>query len=248
MTDFPWYYIALVALACFLTGLSKGGMGGGLTSLLAPMLSLVMPPSQALGLMLPILMVGDLFAVIAYWRKWDNKMSIGLLSGTPIGVTLGTFVIVGLSALLLRRFLALIVFAFVAYRLFEKRLQANLDYKPRGWHAVFAGAVAGFTSTLAHAGGPPITIYMLLQKTSPQVFVATSAIFFVVLNWIKVPYYANIGLLNLGSLWYLIWMLPIIPFGVWLGKLLVKRIDAAIFEKLITGLLFVTGLLLFFKN
>ena len=244
----PWYIYAIFALACFLTGFSKGALGGGLTALLTPMLSLVMPPDQALGMMLPVLMIGDLFAVGAYWRKWNNKIVVGMLAGTPVGVTLGTILIVSLSALYLRRFLAVVVLLFVIYRLFEKRLTNNVDYQSRTWHAVLAGTVAGFFSTLAHAGGPPVTIYLLLQKVTPQVFVACSAIFLFALNWLKVPYYLKIGLLDLRGLLPLIWLLPLIPLGVWAGKKLVHRIDSQLFEKVITALLLITAVLLLLKS
>jgi len=247
-TSTPWYIIASLAAACFLTGFSKGALGGGLTALLTPVLSLVMPADQALGVMLPVLMIGDLFAVGAYWRKWNNKIVIGLLAGAPVGVTLGALLIASVSALLLRRFLAIVVVLFVLYRLFEKRLTDNEDYQSRGWHAVLTGAAAGFFSTLAHAGGPPVTIYLLLQKVTPVVFVACSAIFLFTLNWLKVPYYLNLGLLDLREFLPLVWLLPLIPLGVWVGKKLVHRIDAQLFEKVITALLIITAILLFIKN
>jgi hypothetical protein len=90
-----------------------------------------------------------------------------LILGALIGVALGTWVISNLSPLLLRRGLGVLVLVFLLYRLYEKRILGSLTYQPRRWHGALAGSTAGFTSTLAHAGGPPITIYLLMQDMQP---------------------------------------------------------------------------------
>lgn len=147
----------------------------------------------------------------------------------------------------MNRLLAILVFIFVIYRLLEKKIRRDVYYQSYSWHGVLAGAVAGFTSTLAHAGGPPITIYLLMQNLSPPVFVATSAIFIAALNGMKLPYYAAAGMMDFREYLYLAFFLPMIPVGVWVGKRLVNWIDKRLFEKIITFWLFVAGLLLWFK-
>ena len=94
-------YIIVIALAAFLTGLSKGGLVGMMGVLITPMMALVMPMEEAIGLLLPILMLGDVFAVVAHWRRWDQSRIWILLVGALIGVTLGTFVITTLPSSLL---------------------------------------------------------------------------------------------------------------------------------------------------
>lgn len=242
-----WLVILIFSLACFTIGLSKGGLGGSLGGLVTPMMALVMPVSDALGMMLPVLMIGDSFAVGAHWRKWNSQLLWALLGGSLVGVTIGTFLITNTSPILLSKLLAIVVFIFVLYRLFDLKIRQGIHYQARSWHGIVAGTVAGFTSTLAHAGGPPIVIYLLMQNLKPFVFVATSAIYFAALNWIKVPFYISAGLMDFREYYYLAFCLPIIPFGVWIGKRLVHRIDKNVFEKVITVLLFISGLLLWFK-
>ena len=242
--DFPTLFIATIALAAFITGLSKGGLGGAMGALTTPMMALVMPVEQAVGLMLPILILSDGFAVAAHWRRWDQRRIWVLLGGALLGVTLGTFVLTSVPPLVLRRGLGVLVVVFVLYRLFERRILGALHYQSRRWHAVLAGSLAGFISTLAHAGGPLIIIYLLMQDLQPAVLVGTVALFFAVLNWIKLPYYLYAGLFDFGMLLKLVWLAPLVPLGVWTGKFLVERVDKIWFQRIILALLSVTGILL----
>jgi uncharacterized membrane protein YfcA len=247
--DRPLVFYLVLGLAFFLVGLSKGGLGGTMGFLITPLAALVMPLSQAVGLLLPILMLGDVFTLAAYWGRWERRHVLILLVGGVIGVTLATFILTSVSPVALKRGLGLLVLAFSAYRLFEQRLLKNLAYTARSWHAILAGSVAGFTSTLAHAGGPPITIYLLMQKgLPPDVFIATSALFFALLNWIKVPYYFVAGLFDFRLLLQLVWLMPLTPLGVWVGRKLVTRIDKRLFDRVILGLLLVSGILLLMEG
>jgi hypothetical protein len=235
------------ALALFLTGLSKAGLGGTLGFLITPMLALVMPLNQAVGLMLPVLILGDLFTLAAYWRRWEVRHLWVLFVGALFGVTLATLALANFPLDVLRKGLGVLVLVFFAYRLLERRIHSRLTYQPRQWHGVLAGSLAGFTSTLAHAGGPLVAIYLLLQKLPPATFIATSALFFVVLNWIKVPYYYFAGLFDFKRQLQFVWLMPLLLLGVWTGKRLVNRMNRKIFEAVILVLLLVSGLLLLFR-
>ena len=234
-------------MACYLTGLSKAGLGGTLGFLITPMLALVMPLDKAVGLMLPILILGDMFTLAVYWRRWEVRFLWILLLGAVIGVTLATVVLASFPLSTLRKLLGLLVLIFVTYRLFERRFLSMLTYRPRRWHGVLAGSLAGFASTLAHAGGPTISIYLLLQNLPPAIFIATSALFFAVLNWIKVPYYYVAGLFDFGLQLQFIWLIPLLPLGVWMGRRLITRMDKGVFEKVILVLILASGLLLLIR-
>lgn len=244
MASDPVVYYSVIALGTFLTGLSKGGLGGLLGALITPLLSLVMPIDQAIGMALPIFILGDLFALAAHWGNWDRRLNWLLLPGALIGITLGTYVLTSISPTALKRSLAVIIFLFISYKLFEQRIMGKLAYRAQNWHGWLAGGIAGFTSTLAHAGGPPIIIYLLLQGVTPVVFVATSILFFSVTNWIKVPYYYQAGLLNFQALLGIIWLAPLVPLGVWVGRRLARRVDRLVFERIILVLLGITGIFL----
>lgn len=239
--------VLAMALANFLTGLSKGGLGGTMGALITPMLALVMPINLAIGLVLPVLMVGDVFAVAAHWRRWDWRVVGVLLAGALLGVGSGTIFIASVSPTVLRRTLGGLILLFGLYRLGEVRLRQGLRYQPRIWHGLLAGVAAGFASTIASAGGPPVAIYLLMLNMSPAVFVATTALFFTILNWVKVPYYLSAGILRLDLTWQLAWLLPLVPLGVWLGKRLVQHINRVTFERLVIGLLLLSSLFLLFR-
>ncbi len=240
----PFVFYSAIAVAAFLAGISKGGLGGIMGSLITPLLALVMPLNEAVGLLLPILIFADVFALAAYWRRWETSRIGVLIAGGIVGTTIGIFVLTSLSPVVLRKGLGVLVLLFMAYRLLEKRLLSLMQYKARSWHGMLAGSAAGFTSTLAHAGDPPITIYLLMRNLSPTVFVATMVLFFALLNWIKVPYYFYAGLLDFKILPRLIWFAPLVPLGVWVGKRLVTRVDKIVFQRVILFLLLLTGVLL----
>ncbi len=215
--------------------------------MVTPLLALVIPADQALGIMLPVLILGDFFALGLYWRAWDKKIFWLMMVGGVVGVILGTTIIANISASLLGRGLALLIFLFVAYRVFENRLKQKIHYQDHSFYGVLAGTAAGFMSSIGHAGGPPVSMYLLMKNLQPAVFVATTAIFFTALNWIKMPFYISAGLINIRDLLGLWFLLPFVPLGVWAGKLLIDWIDKMLFEKIITIILFGTAIILWMR-
>jgi uncharacterized protein len=237
----------MVALVSFMIGLAKGGLGGLLGGLATPLMALVMPANEVIGLLLPILMTADVFAVGMHWKHWDWRLARLMLPGAVTGVTIGTLFIKNAPTGTLQTALGIIVLVFAVYKIFEKRLLAFFQYEGRDWHGIIAGTIAGFSSALAHSGGPPVTIYLLMQNVTPRVFIATSAIFFMIVNWIKVPYYLYIDLFDFPRLFSVVWLAPLLPLGVWVGKMIGVRIDKAAFERLVVVLLIITALMLLFR-
>jgi hypothetical protein len=244
MPDHIVLVYGMLAVVICLIGLSKGGFGGTMGALATPLLALVMPANQVVGLLLPILMIADVFAVASHWKKWDNRLVFLLLPGAVLGVLIGTIFITSVSPLALRRTLGIIALLFAGYKLFEPVIVRKIHYQPRNWHGITAGTVAGFSSSLAHTGGPPITIYLLMQNIVPRVFVATSALFFMVLNWIKVPTYFYAGLFDFNLLWQVAWLLPLLPLSVWVGKSISAKINKALFDRIMVVFLALSGILL----
>jgi hypothetical protein len=154
--------------------------------------------------------------------------------------------VINVSPQVLKIGLAVISLLFVAYKLVEKRIFASLQYMEKGWHGWLAGTTAGFTSAIAHSGVPPISIFLMLQNVTPRVFIATSVLFYAILNWIKVPYYYFTGLFNLERILSNLWLLPIVPFGVWFGRWLVTKVSKQVFDYIILGLLVITAFILIF--
>lgn len=231
----------------FLVGMSKGGVGASLGALAVPLVGLVLPINDVIGMMLPVLMLADLLAVGVHWRRWDNRLVLLLIPASIIGVAIGTLFLTNAPVSLIRAVIGLMVLIFAAYRLLERRIATRLTYTPRKWHGLLAGSVAGFTSSVAHTGGPPIGVYLLMQNLQPRVFAATSAIFFMILNVIKVPFYYFGNVFNIALLAQFLWLLPAVPLGVWAGKGLVTRVSKELYDRIILALLIVTALLLIFS-
>ena len=238
--------ILVIAVVAFLIGLSKGGLGGTAGALATPMMALVMPADKVIGLVLPILMLADIFAVGLHWGRWNRKLVLLLIPGSIVGVIIGTVLITNAPTETLRTLLGVIVLIFAIYKILEQRILRTLVYKSRDWHGLVAGTVTGFSSALAHTGGPPVSIYLLMQDVTPRVFIATSALFFLILNWIKVPFYLYADLFDFELLRQIAWLLPLVPIGVVTGRWLIGRVDAATFERIIVGLLLINALLLIF--
>jgi uncharacterized membrane protein YfcA len=237
-------FFLMTALVAFMIGLAKGGLGGTLGALATPLMALVMPADQVIGLVLPILMLADVFAVALHWRRWEMKYVWLLLPGAVAGVTIGTLFITNAPTRALQVGLGVIILLFAVYRVFERLILGSLKYQGRDWHGLLAGSVAGFSSALAHTGGPPVSIYLLMQDVTPRLFIATSALFFLILNWIKVPYYFYAGLFDFDRLWAIAWLMPLVPLGVWVGRWAGDRVDKDTFNWVITALLAISAVLL----
>ena len=237
-------FYLMVAFVALLIGLAKGGLGGTLGVLATPLMTMVLPADQVLGLVLPLLMIADAFAVTLLWKRWNGRLVVLLLPGGVIGVTIGTYLISRAPTSTLQMLLGVIILIFVVYKYFEPRLIGGITYTAKSWHGYLAGTLAGFSSSLAHTGGPPISIYLVLQRLPPLVFNGTAALFFALLNWIKVPYYLYIDLFNWDLLVSVAWSIPLLPLGVWLGKRMAARINPSAFERMIVVLLAISGVLL----
>jgi len=226
-----WY----VALAGLLLGFGKAGIAGALGPFVTLVLVLAMPADDALGLALPMLMFADTFSLAAYWRTWETKLLPLLMGAAIVGIIAGTALISSISEEWLRRFIAVAMLLFAAAYL-ASRSAVRLPDGRRSW-GVAAGAASGFTSTIAHSGGPPIVIYLLAVGLEPKRLVGTSVAFFAVINLIKVPGYFIAGLFDTELIVSTLWAWITIPIGVILGRWLVDRIDRARFETTTVALL-----------
>ncbi len=234
-------FIIMVAIASLLIGLSKGGLGGPMPiALITPILSQVMTAPHAVGVTLPLLLFGDVLALRKYWRKWNMEQVKLLLPMGVAGVIVGTLLLAFLTTrpddTLFRRILGLIALLAVVFKLLSDRSNL-LHYKPQTWHGHLAGAVAGFGSALANSGAPPFTAYMLLQRVSPQMFIGTATLFFAIVNALKIPGVLLTGALDFQQLWSILWAVPLIPAGVWLGHWFIRRVDGRVFEWMMIVLL-----------
>jgi uncharacterized membrane protein YfcA len=245
--DFPVGFYVVAAFALLLTGIGKGGFGTGGASVAVPLMSIYVAPSVAAGITLPILCAMDLFGVHAYRGRWSRTHLAALLPGALVGIAVGSLAFGLLPASAVRLLLGAIaiVFALNKWLGLTERIARALaaERRPPGRIAgLLWGAASGFTSTLAHAGGPPFAVYMLPQGLDKTVLVGTSVVFFLVLNYVKLVPYHFLGQLSPGNLAASLLFAPLAPIGIWIGVWLHRRISEAAFYQVSYTLLFATGL------
>jgi uncharacterized membrane protein YfcA len=219
LTD-PWFYLASVP-AVLLYGISKGGFGGALSIVAVPMMALMMPPTQAAAILLPILVVMDALVVKAYWGVFDRRALCLLLPGALVGIGIGYLSAEAMDEHYLRILIGVLSLVFGLQSLLGLKSFAGKDHDPAS--GSLFGALAGFTSFSIHAGGPPFTMYLMPKQLSPLLFAGTAGIFFAVVNVVKlVPYYA-LDQFTADNLLYSLVLVPLAPLGVKLGHFLVRR-------------------------
>jgi len=239
ITD-PLFYAAAIP-AVMLWGLSKGGFTS-LSMLSLPIMALVISPLRAASIVLPILITQDFVSVWAYRRTWDKRNLTILIPSACIGIGLGYFFAAFVSEATLSLSLGLVSVVFAIRRLIlELRSVPPAPTRSRVAPGIFWGTVAGFTSLIANAGGPPFQVYVMPQRLPRDSFVGTGVIFFAVVNWIKVPPFIALGLFKRGDLLTAAVLLPLAIVSTWAGVKLVRRVPAERFYRLIYGLLIVVG-------
>lgn len=237
----------VAALSVLVTGISKSGLGGALGGLAVPVMSIWLSPRDAVAVMLPILIATDLVGIRAWRGKASWQDLRPLLLGAVTGIALGTVAFGLMSDRLIKGLVGGIAVAFALDRLLRKGKSDAVAPLNR-YFATFCGTGAGFTSTLAHAGGPPLMIYLLGRGLSRQGFVATSVYFFTVVNLAKLPFYFALDLMTADTLLVSLCLLPLVPIGVWLGLRVLAGIPERPFYLFSTWALGISGLMLIWES
>ena len=224
-SDLPTLLAACIAVA--LVGLSKGGMGGAFALMGVPILALVMSPVQAAALLLPILLMMDGVSLWSWRGYFDRATLRALLPGALLGIGLGAATAAITSDALVRLIVGLVALGFVARTVLARaQTKPKPHSRPRG---ALWGAAAGFTSFVAHAGGPPFQVYVLPLRLDPRVYTGTSVIFFAVVNLIKVAPYAALGQFTGPVLVSALVMLPLAVLATLAGAAIIRRMRAEVF-------------------
>lgn len=240
ITD-PWFY-AVAVPAVLLFGISKGGFGGGLGVAAVPLMALVISPVQAAAILLPILCVMDLVAVWKFRSKWLWSELRILLPASLVGIGIGTLLFEYMSAAVVKLIVGVVAVVFTAHHWVSQR---STQQQPQTFfplsYGMFGGSVAGFTSFVAHAGGPPLSMYLLRRPLDRTDFAATAILFFAVVNYVKLVPYAWLGQLSADNLATSAALVALAPVGVLIGAWLHARVSDRFFFLLVHALLFVVG-------
>jgi uncharacterized protein len=237
----PLFYAAAIP-AIVLLGLAKGGFAG-LGILAVPLLSLVLPPVQAAAITLPILIAQDVVSIWMFRGNWDLKLVGILLIGAVAGVVAGFALAAWVSTAAVEAALGIITALFGMQRLWIEREGAVITPSlAPPWAGVLFGVAAGFTSQIAHAGGPPAQMYLMPRQLGRDLFIGTSTLFFTILNWIKVPAYLALGQFTRQNLVVAGAMLPLAIGSTVLGAYLVRRVSGRLFYQLMYVLMILVGM------
>ena len=247
--DQSLFFWSIVSLAVLIIGISKGGFGGGLGVVSTPLLAFVMPVADGAALLLPILIAADIYNVYRYWDHIDWHNIRVHLPWAFVGVVLGSFAFNYLAAneSTFKLVLGIVSLSFVLFQGTRGIIFGRLDtlVYPR-WVQSLLGTITGFTSTIAHVGGPPLTISLLPQKLPRQTYVGTFLFFFLALNLVKLIPYGYLGLLRVGNLTLTLLMLPVVFIGTIIGIWLNGRFNEQTFQVVMYIFLTLTGLQLIF--
>lgn len=238
-TDLAFYLAAIPAV--ILIGLAKGGFAG-LGALGMPIMALGVAPVRGAAILLPILIVQDAIGVAAFRKTWDKRILLIMLPGAILGVGLGWLFAASVSADAVLAAVGTISILFGAYRLRAERggRIAAASTSPF-WVGGLFGVATGFTSQIAHAGGPPYQMWVMPRRLPRDVFIGTTAIFFAALNWIKVPAYVALGQFTRGNMIATAVLLPLAITASLAGVWLVRRVSAERFYTIVYLLMVVTG-------
>ncbi|MCA0326535.1 MAG: sulfite exporter TauE/SafE family protein [Proteobacteria bacterium] len=238
ITDWAFYAVAVPAV--LLLGIGKSGFGAGFGSLAVPMMALAVTVPQAAAILMPVLLVMDLLGIAAFRKDFDRALLKFVLPWGLLGIAIGTLSFQLLRVQWVAGIVGVFTLLFLAQRLlFPPRPDSRPAPRPVG---ALLAVTSGFTSFVAHAGGPPINAYVIPLGLSPLRFTGTMAFFFFAVNLAKWVPYAWLGLLDWRNLTTSLVLLPLAPLGVWLGVRIARRIDQQLFYRFIYVGMLLTGL------
>jgi len=230
-----------------MVGVSKSGITG-LSILSVALFTHVFPSSkQASGLVLPLLIFGDMVAVLSYRAHTQWRFLWKLMPWTAAGVVLGYIALGHMSDGAARILIGVIIVSLCVLGYWRRYLTDQTQETTSNWHWTLAaglGVTAGFITLIANAAGPLMAIYFVAMRLPKMQFVGTAAVFFMALNLFKVPFMVKLGLITVQSFGFNLMLAPAVLLGSFAGRWLLMRINQQLFERLVLGLSAIAGVLL----
>ncbi len=230
-----WAWIAL-GLAAVITGVSKSAIPGGST-LAVVLFAAVLPARTSTAAMLLLFIVGDVFALIAYRRHAHWPTLLRLAPAVIAGLLVGFAFLAFADDAIVRRAVGVILLLMIAVTLWRRHRQNRADAVATASGGILLssgyGALGGFTTMVANAGGPVMAMYFLATRTPVQVFLGTSAWFFAIINLVKVPFLTGLGLITPSVLLMDLMLAPLVVLGALVGLRIARRIPQRLFDRLV---------------
>jgi len=246
ITD-PYFYMFAVP-AVLLYGMAKGGLGPAVGAIVVPAMSLVINPVQAAAILLPILCVMDIFAVWNFRKTFDLHQLRILIPAGIAGIVIASLLMGHLPPDAIRLIIGIIAVAFCLNYWIGGRFSKKKKKKGGRLSGYLWGTLAGFTSAQIHAGGPPVSVYLLPQNMDRVVLMGTLAIFFAVMNYLKLIPYTLLGAIDGSNIMTSVVLMPLAPVGVKLGYLILNRVSQKAIYRFLYIALFLSGLKLLFDG
>jgi len=248
MIEDPLFY-AVAIPAVIISGMAKGGFLPALgASLAVPLMALVIPPVQAAGIMLPILVLMDFTSATAYRKDFDTANLKIIIPAAIVGVGLGWLTAGIVSNDAVRLLVGIIATVFALNWLIDRKADARTPAPRSVVKGGFWATIAGFTSFVSHAGAPPLQVYLLPQRLPNVVFAATSVMFFTTINLVKLVPYAALGQFSTATLVTAAALAPLAPLSVWAGVMVTRKLPQKPFYLLAYIALLLIGLKLIYDG
>jgi uncharacterized membrane protein YfcA len=228
MTFEPWQWV-LLYVAATISGFSKTGIPG-ISILSVSIFALILPAREATGVVLPMLIFADLFAYFVYRKDLEWRRVGRLLPWAGAGLVIGWVALGLVNNQQATRLIGAIIALMLVVHAWRRTRPAEDTAPPPVWFGPFIGVFAGISTMVANAAGPVMTLYLLAMRLPKLEFLGTSAAFFLLINWIKVPFIAQLGLINRESLMLNLYLLPAVAVGALIGRPIVQRVNQKVFE------------------
>lgn len=229
--NLDWTGWCLALFCCLVVGMSKCGITG-LATMAVPLMAMVVPAKASTGVMLPILIVGDALGVAYFQRHANWKLLVKLMPAALVGIVVGFFLLgqPWLDNNVIKKSIGVLVTLLVLLNICRAKFNISFGEKSSNSAvtivvACIFGILAGITTMIANAAGPIIVIYLIAMKLPKEEFIGTSAWYFLLLNWIKVPFMIERGLINQESIMFNLKIAPAVFVGAILGILLTKHLS-----------------------
>lgn len=245
MTDLTTGAWTLLAIAALIVGVSKAALPGASTLSVA-IFAAILPAKQSTATLLVLLIVGDIFALWAYRRHADWRALARLAPAVAAGLVVGAIFLVVADDTWVRRTIGVILLVLIGVTLWLRYLRRGevSSGRPRWPAATAYGSLGGFTTMVANAGGPVMSMYFLASGFRVMAFLGTAAWFFALVNLAKVPIMFGLGLITPATLLLDLILIPAVLIGAFGGRVIAGRINQAWFERIVIVLTVVGALYL----
>ena len=238
----------IVAFFCALSvGFAKAGLPS-LNILVVTNLMTIFPAKASVGILLPMLLIGDIFAVIYYRRTVVWRYLFSLLPWVLIGILLGYVVLKQVNSAQLEPIIGIIVIMMVILHVSREKFGKKFhELLPQSnWFTLCMGTLGGFTTMVGNAAGGVMSIYFLVKGLPKKEFIGTGAWFYLFVNIIKFPFYVHLNLIHVQSLTFNLWLAPAIVGGAFIGAKVLPHISQKVFQNLILAFSVFGGIRLLF--